>query len=95
MGASVKSILGMAFLVATITYLLYTLSETQPCGRVYRAAAPVRLIMQALRSGVENWAEPNQRSDILIWSFKADLATQDFLAHQFYGDALVCGKRAK
>lgn len=90
-----KSIFGTVFVVAAVFYLLYTLSATEPCERVYRSASPVRLVMLAFRSGVENWANPSQRSDFLIWSFKADIATQEFLAHQFYGEGLVCGKGAK
>ena len=91
----VKSMFGMAFMVTAIFYLLYTLSATEPCERVYRSASPVRVVMQVFRLGVENWANRSQQSDFFIWSLKADIATQEFLAHQFYGEALVCGKGAK
>lgn len=90
-----KSIFGTVFLATAIIYLLYTLSATESCERVYRSASPVRVTLQVFRLGVENWANANQRSDFLIWSLKADIATQEFLAHQFYGEALVCGKGAK
>jgi hypothetical protein len=53
------------------------------------------MVMQAFRLGVENWANISQQSEFFIWSLKADIATQEFLAHQFYGEALVCGKGAK
>jgi hypothetical protein len=51
--------------------------------------------MQAFRFGVANWASSSQKSDFLIWSLQADIATQEFLAHQFYGESLVCGKSTK
>ena len=95
MGGSVKSIFSMLFVASAIIYLLYTLSATEPCERVYRSASPVRMVMQAFRLGVENWANISQQSEFFIWSLKADIATQEFLAHQFYGEALVCGKGAK
>jgi hypothetical protein len=53
------------------------------------------VVLQIFRLGVENWANKNQQSDFFIWSLQADIATQKFLAHQFYGEALVCGKGAK
>lgn len=90
-----KSMFGTVFVATVIIYLLYTLSATESCERVYRSASPGRVILQVFRLGVEHWANANQRSDFLIWSLKADIATQEFLAHQFYGEALVCGKGAK
>ena len=86
---------GTIFVATTVFYLLYTLSATEPCERVYRSASPVRVTMALFRMGVEHWASASQKSDFLIWSLKADIATQEFLAHQFYGEALVCGKGAK
>lgn len=90
-----KSIFGTAFIAATIFYFLYTLAATEPCERIYRSASPIRITMQFFRSGVENWAKDDQKSDFLIWSLKADIETQKFLAHQFYGESLICGKPAK
>lgn len=90
-----KSMFGTVFVVTFIFYLLYTLAATEPCERVYRSASPIRVVLLLFRSGVDNWASPTQRSDFLLWSLKADIATQRFLAHQFYGPELVCGKGGK
>lgn len=90
-----KSMLGTIFVATTVFYLLYTLVATEPCERVYRSASPVRVAMQVFRLGVEHWASKSQQSDFFIWSLKADIATQEFLAHQFYGENLTCGKAAK
>jgi len=91
----VKSIFGTIFLATAIFYLLYTLAATESCERVYRSASPVRVVMLAFRLGVDNWANDNQKSDLHIWSLQADIAAQKFLAHQFYGETLICGKNAK
>jgi hypothetical protein len=94
-GCDVKSMFGTVFVATAIFYLLYTLSATEPCERVSRSASPVRVVMQVFRLGVENWADKSQQSDFFIWSLQADMAAQKFLAHQFYGETLVCGKSAK
>ena len=90
-----KSMFGTVFVATVIFYLLYTLAATEPCERVYRSASPIRVVIQLFRLGVDNWASPSQRSDFLLWSLKADIAMQDFLAHQFYGAELVCRKGGK
>lgn len=66
------------------------LIERDRCAQIEKATAPVRVVMDGLRTldGQLKWV--GSRLDWLMWRVKADEAAQSILISVFYGDQLVC-----
>ncbi|MDD5708637.1 MAG: hypothetical protein PHR35_22195 [Kiritimatiellae bacterium] len=87
-----KSLAGV-FLVVIAAWLGYVLLNSDPCERVRRGAAPVRLVFDGLRAAAAPWLKdsPSDRIRLLVWSVESDAATQKFLLFQFYDSSTACG----
>ncbi|ABO59634.1 hypothetical protein BSFA1_82110 (plasmid) [Burkholderia sp. SFA1] len=85
-----KQIFGGAFVVVFVGWLLYAAFAEQPCERIYRGAAPVRIAFDAVRWGGHNFLTQDSRLRLISWSISADGVTQKFLGRLFYGPSLDC-----
>lgn len=81
--------------VAVAGWMFWTLSNADPCERVRRGAAPVRIAFDVIRWAGEHWLDAQDRIKLLVWSIEADGAVQNFVGHQFYGDKLQCRSNGK
>jgi len=81
--------------VAIAGWLFWTLSNPEPCERVRRGVAPVRMAFDMVRWTGENWLDSADRIKMVMWSIEADVSTQGFVKHHFYGDQLQCGPNGK
>ncbi|WP_049820963.1 hypothetical protein [Methylibium petroleiphilum] len=85
-----KQAIGGAAAVIGIAWMLFVFSSPNPCDRIERGAAPVRITMDTARWAAKNWLSTEARIDMIRWSINADQATQRFIQHQFYGSEGRC-----
>lgn len=85
-----KQAIGGGLAVIGIAWLLYVFTTPEPCERVSRGAAPVRVTGDVARWAAKNWLSQDGRLDMIRWSIQADQAVQSFLTHQFYGAGAEC-----
>ncbi|WP_425953160.1 hypothetical protein [Ralstonia pseudosolanacearum] len=87
-----KQMFGGAFAVIVFGWLLYSALGSEPCERMYRSAAPVRIAFDGVRWGTRNFLSQESRLKLIYWSITADDKTQKFLSRAFYGPTLSCEK---
>lgn len=85
-------IAGGAAVFVTVGWLLYTTSSGDPCERVDRAAAPVRVFFDMARSGAQHWVGQETRLDLLLMSVRANEGAKKMVANHFYGNENLCQK---
>ncbi|WP_432263223.1 hypothetical protein [Cupriavidus sp. TMH.W2] len=87
-----KQMFGGAFVAVLFGWLLFASFANEPCERIYRGAAPVRIAFDGVRWAGQNFLSQNSRLKLISWSISADGATQQFLGRLFYGPTHSCGK---
>lgn len=85
-----KQAIGGATAVIGIAWMLFVFSSPNPCDRIERGAAPVRIAMDTTRWATKNWLSADARIDMIRWSLAADQSTQRFIQRQFYGSKAHC-----
>ena len=85
-----KQAIAGGMVVICAAWGLYVFTTTSSCERVYRGAAPVRVVGDVARWAAKNWLSTDGRLSMIRWSIEADQAVQRFLTHQFYGASVQC-----
>lgn len=89
-----KSI-GLLFVLICV-WVTYAVIGSNPCVRIERAAAPVRVVLTGFQWAVNPWADADQRWMVTRWILAGDGYVQSFISRQFYNMPLhiACGRPA-
>lgn len=86
----IKTLFGTVFFVMALVWGVFVAVEQEPCTQVEKAAAPVRMVMQAARSIDRNLQFVTDPLTWLSWSIKADSISQAAIARLLHGPELKC-----
>lgn len=87
----IGNLLGGSAALLLALWLAWVFVTPVDCERVRRGVAPVRALFDGLSWVLRHRASPEDRMDTIATGMEWDLASQRFLAKQFYGDAVNCG----
>lgn len=85
-----KMITSAVLVVAGAYWAGGVMMERDRCLQIDKAAAPVRLAMEAARKADSNFQFVADQLTWLSWSVRADEMTQALMIKAFYGDRLSC-----